>query len=164
MVFDTDVLRTGLILSMLTLIFGIAMGVMFGANEDGVKGYITDGIAAHQSLHDDKSESKIWRYAQRSHFHATGVGGFALVLVLLTGITSLSRRMKYITSTLIGIGSFYPLAWFNMYLMAPTIGRDPAHHHLLTKTFIYIGIGGLLTGILLLMLHIFAGKFHRVNQ
>jgi hypothetical protein len=29
-------------------------------------------------------KSRIWRYAQRWHFHATGVGDFALVLILLT--------------------------------------------------------------------------------
>jgi hypothetical protein len=45
-------LRVGLVLSMLTLIFGISMGVMFGTAEDGVKQYISDGIAAHPAQHD----------------------------------------------------------------------------------------------------------------
>ncbi len=93
--FDIGVLRVGLILSMLTLIFGISMGVMFGTNEGAVKQFISDGIATHPAQHDEKSQSKIWRYAQRSHFHATGVAGFALVLILLTGLTSLSRKLKF---------------------------------------------------------------------
>jgi len=151
MVFDTDVLRTGLILSMLTLIFGISMGVIFGTNEDGVKQFISDGIASHQSLHDEASQSKIWRYAQRSHFHATGVGGFALVLILLTGITSLSRRLKYIASVLIGVGSFYPLAWFSMFLLSPALGRGAAHEAFITELITYLSVGCLSAGILLLM-------------
>jgi uncharacterized membrane protein len=151
MAFDLNNLRIGLVLSMLTLIFGISMGVLFGANEDGVKQYITDGIATHQSLHDSKSESKIWRYAQRSHFHATGVGGFALVLVLITGLTTLSRNMKLVASTLIGIGSFYSMAWFSMFLLSPSMGRDAAHHALITEVITYATVCCLSVGILMLM-------------
>ena len=122
-------LRLGLVLAMVTLIFGISMGVMFGINEDGVQDYIAEGIAAHPALHDETSQAKIWRYAQRAHFHATGVSAFALVLILITGATSLSVRAKFITSTLIGIGSFYPFSWFSMFLLSPSLGRDGAHQH-----------------------------------
>jgi hypothetical protein len=159
-----DNTRIGLALVMAGLLFGILLGMGFGIAEDSFKDFISEGIAAHPTLHDTNSQSKIWRYGQRAHFHATGIAAFSLGLIVLVILSNMQDRMKNITSSLIGLSSFYPLAWFNMYLMAPTIGRDPAHHHLLTKTFIYIGIGGLLTGILLLMLHIFAGKFHRVNQ
>lgn len=151
MVLDMGVLRAGLVIAMLTLIFGISMGVMFGANEDGVKQYISDGIASHPAQHDEKSESKIWRYAQRSHFHATGVGGFALVLVLLTGLTSLSRQWKGITALLIGIGSLYPLAWLSMFLLSPSLGRGGAHDALITELITYLTVGCLSVGILLLM-------------
>jgi len=149
--FDISNLRIGLILSMLTLIFGISMGVLFGANEGGVKQYISDGIATHQSVHDKKSESKIWRYAQRSHFHATGVGGFALVLVLMTGLTTLSRKMKFAASTLIGIGSFYPMAWLSMFLLSLSLGRDAAHHAVITELITYVTVGCLSLGILMVM-------------
>lgn len=151
MAFDISNLRIGLILSMLTLIFGISMGVIFGTNEDGVKQYISDGIATHQSVHDGKSQSKIWRYAQRSHFHATGVGGFALVLVLITGLTTLSGKMKLAASTLIGIGSFYPMAWLSMFLLSPSMGRDAAHHALSTELITYVTVGCLSVGILMVM-------------
>ncbi len=151
MAFDISVLRVGLILSMLTLIFGISMGVMFGANEDGVKQYISDGVAANPAQHDAKSESKIWRYAQRSHFHATGVAGFALVLVLLTGLTSLSRKLKFSAATLIGVGSFYPMAWLSMFILSLPLGRSGAHHALITELITYLTVGCLSAGILLLM-------------
>ncbi len=151
MAIDMSVLRPGLVLSMLTLIFGISMGIMFGANEDGVKQYISDGIAAHPAAHDEKSESKIWRYAQRSHFHATGVGGFALVLVLMTGLTPLSRKMKYLASTLIGVGSLYPMAWLSMFTLSLPLGRDGAHHALITELITYLSVTSLMGGILILM-------------
>ena len=149
--FDISDLRVGLVLSMLTLIFGISMGVMFGTAEDGVKQYISDGIASHPAQHDAKSESKIWRYAQRSHFHATGVGGFALVLVLVTGLTSLPRKMKFVAATLIGVGSFYPMAWLSMFLLSLPLGRDGAHHAMITELITYLTVGSLSAGILLLM-------------
>jgi len=151
MINDISNLRVGLILAMLTLIFGIAMGVLFGTNEDGVKGFIAEGIATHQTLHDEKSQSKIWRYAQRAHFHATGVSAFALVLILMTGVTTLSRKMKFVASTLIGIGSFYPLAWFSMFLLSPTMGRDAAHHAFITELITKVTVGCLSAGILLVM-------------
>jgi len=149
--FDISDLRVGLVLSMLTLIFGITMGVMFGTNEDGVKQFISDGIASHPAQHDAKSESKIWRYAQRSHFHATGVGGFALVLVLVTGLTSLPRKMKFVAATLIGVGSFYPMAWLSMFLLSLPLGRDGAHHAAITELITYLTVASLSAGILLLM-------------
>ncbi len=149
--FDIGVLRVGLILSMLTLIFGISMGVMFGTNEGAVKQFISDGIATHPAQHDEKSQSKIWRYAQRSHFHATGVAGFALVLILLTGLTSLSRKLKFITSLLIGIGSFYPMAWLSMFLLSLPMGRDGAHDAVITELITYLTVGSLSAGIVMLM-------------
>lgn len=149
MINDISNLRVGLILSMLTLIFGVSMGVMFGANEDGVKGFIAEEIATHQAVHDEKSQSKIWRYAQRAHFHATGVSAFALVLILMTGLTTLSRKMKFIASTLIGIGSFYPLAWLSMFLLSLSMGRDAAHHALTTELITMVTVGCLSLGILM---------------
>ena len=150
MITDLESLRPGLLLAMLTLIFGISMGVLFGANEDGVKRFISDGVATHQQLHDEKSESKIWRYAQRAHFHATGVSAFALVLILITGLTSLAAKTKLVTATLIGVGSFYPLSWLSMFLLSPSLGRDGAHHALLTQSITAVTVASLTVGVLLL--------------
>ena len=148
---DINSLRLGLVLAMLTLIFGVGMGVVFGTNEDGVKDYIAEGIAAHPTLHDEKSQGKIWRYAQRAHFHATGVSAFALVLILITGLARLSPRLKFGAATLIGIGSFYPMSWFSMFLLSPGMGRDVAHHALPTEIITLVSVGCLSVGILLVL-------------
>ena len=155
---EIKVVKIGLLLVMLTLVFGILMGVSFGIGEESVKAYISEGVAAHANLHDEKSNSKIWRYAQRSHFHATGIAAFSFGLVLLVMFSSLKRTLKKTTSILIGLGGLYPLSWLTMFILAPALGRNAAHHHLITVIFTYIGVGGLLLGIAILCANLFFDK------
>ena len=152
---ELKTVKFGLFLVILTLIFGIAMGVTFGVVEDSVKSYISEGVAAHPELHDEQSNGKIWRYAQRAHFHATGIAAFSIGLVLLIMHSSLATGAKRVASILVGLGGLYPLSWFTMFMMAPSIGRSAAHHHWLTETLTYIGVAGLLTGIALLSANLF---------
>ena len=156
---DISLVKTGLGLVLLLLLFGIAMGIGFGIFEDSFKDYIAQGIAANPDLHDDKSQSKIWRYAQRAHFHATGIGAFSLVLITLVLLSDLKDSMKKVASTLIGLIGLYPLAWFTMFYLAPSLGRTNAHNHIITELFTYIGTGGLLIGLLILLSNIFLGLF-----
>ena len=160
---DLSSIKIGLSFSMLLLLFGIGMGIAFGAFEDTFKDFIAQGIAANPDLHDGKSQSKIWRYAQRAHFHATGIGAFSLVLMLLVLFSSLKESMKKVASTLIGLVALYPLAWFTMFLLSPSLGRDAAHHHIITEALTYIGTGGLLLGLLILMANLFFGVFGSSN-
>ena len=154
---DINTVKIGLLLVLLTLLFGIGLGVTFGIVEDSVKSYITEGVAAHPDLHDEQSTGKIWRYAQRAHFHATGIAAFSIGLVLLVLHSSLGIKAKKIASVLIGLGGLYPMSWFTMFLLAPGIGRTAAHHHFLTETFTYIGVTGLLAGIAVLFVNLFFG-------
>ncbi len=156
---ELGVVRAGLALVLLGLVFGIGMGVTFGVNEDGIKGFITEGIMAHPEVHDKKSKAKIWRYAQRAHFHATGISAYSLGLVILVMFTNMRRRIKSATSILIGLGGLYPLAWFVMFLVAPSLGRGPAHDYFLTELFTYVGVGGLVAGISLIIGNLFLGLF-----
>lgn len=161
---DIKTVRIGLFLVMLTLIFGIALGVVFGITEDSVKSYIAEGIAAHPSVHDGQSSSKIWRYAQRSHFHSTGIAAFSIGLLLLIMHCSLGKRLKTVAAALVGLGGLYPLSWFTMFLLAPSIGRGAAHDHIVTEMFAFIGVGGLLAGIAILCANLFLGMFHETRQ
>lgn len=156
---EIKAVKFGLFLVMLTLIFGISLGVGFGVFEDSFKSYISDGVAAHEDVHDEKSNGKIWRYAQRTHFHATGIAAFSIGLVILIMFSSLKRKLKSVSSILVGLGGLYPLSWFTMFLLAPSIGRSAAHHHFITATFTYIGIGSLLLGIGILCANLFLNKF-----
>ena len=139
------------------------IGIGIGHGRDLCAQPLYGRIAAHQPLHDGNSQSKIWRYAQRSHFHATGVAAFALVLIVITGFTSLSGRGKFLASTLIGIGSFYPFSWFSMFLLSPSLGRDGAHHALLTESITLISVACLSVGVLMVMYGLLAVRSRDVQ-
>ena len=152
-------IKIGLALVMLGLLFGIGLGVTFGVNEAFFETYVAQGIAAHPELHDANSPGKIWRYAQRAHFHATGIAAFSIGLLLLVSASSLKQRFKTITAVFIGLAGLYPLAWFAMFIVAPSIGRDGAHSHPVTELLTYTGVGGLLLGIAILLANLFLGLF-----
>ncbi len=152
-------IRIALVLVLAGLLFGIAMGIGFGANEDYFKDYINIGIAANPDVHSKSSAGKIWRYAQRAHFHSTGIAAFSLGLVILIALSSMKQGMKKTSSILVGLGGLYPFSWFSMFLLAPAIGRSAAHNHILTEMITYVSIIGLLTGIALLLGNLFLGLF-----
>ena len=156
---EIKVVQVGLALVLVGLLFGVVMGISFGVKEKAFKNYIADGIATNPTVHDAKSQDKIWRYAQRAHFHATGIAAFSIGLVLLVVFSTLKTKLKQVASILIGLSSFYPLSWFTMFVLAPSIGRGPAHDHLLTEIFALTGVGGVMLGGGLLCANIFLGLF-----
>ena len=151
--------KLGLALVLFGLLFGVIMGMTFGINEDFFKNYITEGIVANPTVHDAKSPDKIWRFAQRAHFHATGIAAFALGLVFLVMFSNLKPQLKKAASFFLGLSSFYPLAWLSMFILAPSIGRNAAHSHLFTETLAAIGVGGLLLGCAFVIGNVFFGLF-----
>jgi predicted cobalt transporter CbtA len=151
--------KAGLAIVLVGLFFSVALGISFGVNEDAFKNYVADGIAANPEVHDEKSKDKIWRYAQRTHFHAGGVAAFCLGLIILVMFSDLRPALRKASSILIGLGSFYPLAWLSMFFLAPSIGRNPAHEHFLTKLLTFVGVGGILLGSFFLLANLFLGFF-----
>lgn len=161
---ELNAVKIGLALVLMGLLFGVGMGIFFGVNEDAYQNYIAQGIAANPEVHDAKSPDKIWRYAQRAHFHATGIAAFSLGLVILVMFSTLKPTYKKTSAMLIGLSSFYPLSWLNMFLLAPSIGRGPAHAHILTEIFAYTGVGGLLLGAFFLCGNMFLGIFREESR
>lgn len=151
--------KIGLAIVLLGLFFSVGMGISFGVNEDAYKNYVAAGVAAHPELHNASSEDKIWRYAQRTHFHAGGIAAFALGLIILVTLADMSAKIKTRASILISLSSFYPLAWLSMFFLSPGLGRGAAHEHILTKLFTLIGVGGLLLGSFFLLANLFFGYF-----
>ena len=162
---DLSTVRVGLAIVLLGLFLNIGLGIAFGVNEDAFKGYVKEGVAAHPELHDANSNDKIWRYAQRTHFHAGGIAAFALGLIVLVVLSDMSNKLKARSSILISLSSLYPLAWLSMFFLSPGIGRGAAHEHILTNLFTFIGVGGLLLGCFYLLANLFLGLFKdRVNE
>jgi hypothetical protein len=145
--------KIGLALAILTILFGLVLGALFGLNEDLFQNYIQSGIAANPQLFADAAaeQEKIWRWVQRAHFHAGGIGAFSLGLVILTALTNMGERRKQITATLLGLSIFYPLTWFALFLYAPHMGRTAAHAAFIPELFADIGVGALCLGFLSLI-------------
>ena len=156
---ELSVVRVGLAMVLFGLFFSVALGISFGVNEDLYKDYVAEGVAAHPELHNESSKDKIWRYAQRTHFHAGGIAAFCLGLIILVMFSDLSEKLKKTSSILIGLGSFYPFVWLSMFFLSPSIGRGAAHDHILTELFTFIGVGGLLLGSFFLLANLFLGLF-----
>jgi hypothetical protein len=156
---ELSAVKAGLAIVLLGLFFSVALGISFGVNEDAFKDYVAEGIAAHPEVHDEKSKDKIWRYAQRTHFHAGGIAAFCLGLIILVIFSDLRPALRKVSSILISLGSFYPLAWLSMFFLAPSIGRDLAHEHILTKLLTFVGVGGILLGSFFLLGNLFLGLF-----
>ncbi|MFQ6006131.1 MAG: hypothetical protein ACE5OQ_11570 [Woeseia sp.] len=157
---ELSAVKVGLTIVLLGLFFNIGLGISFGVNEDAFKEYVAEGITAHPDVHDETSQAKIWRYALRTHFHAGGIAAFCLGLVILVMFSDLSPVLKRVSATLIGLGCLYPLAWLSMFMLAPSIGREPAHDHVLTMLFTFAGVGSLVAGSLILVGNLYLGLFN----
>lgn len=151
--------KTGIVITLLLMMFGVGMGVAFGVQEEAFKGYVSENVDANPQVHDAKSKSKIWRYAQRAHFHSTGISALSLGLILLLIFTRISAGVKSVAATLIALGGIYPFSWFSMFLLAPMIGRGAAHGHIVTEIFTFIGVGGLVSGLLIILSNLLFGVF-----
>jgi hypothetical protein len=160
---DLKVIKIGLLITLLSLLFGIGLGIVFGAKEEVFKNYISQNIQANPTLHDDKSKDKIWRYVQRAHFHSTGIAAYSLALLLIILVSKMKTNAKSFSSTMIGIGTLYPLSWYLMFYLAPTIGRDAAHSHILTESIVYISTGAFLIGLFMIFSSIFLDKFNEIK-
>lgn len=152
-------IKIGLFLVLAGLAFGFALGVSFGVFEDDYKAYIKNGIAAHPEAYEKGSERDMWRFVQRAHFHATGISAFSLGLLVFVMLSDMKDSFKKASSILIGLGSFYPLSWFTMFLVAPSVGAEPSHEYFLVRIFATVGIGGLGLGLAILAGHLFLGMF-----
>ena len=147
--------RIGLGLALLAILMNIALGALFGLHEDWFQAYIKAGIDAHPDLLQARNQDGIWRWVERAHFHAGGIGAFSLGLVLTTAMTGMSDLRKQVTAALIGLSICYPLAWYTMFVMAPQIGTKAARAYWLTEVLTDVGIGCLCLGLLSLILGIF---------
>ena len=160
---DLKVVRIGLLITLLSLLFGIGLDIVFGAKEEVFKNYISQNIQANPTLHDDKSKDKIWRYVQRAHFHSAGIASYSLALLLIILVSKMKTNAKSFSSTMIGIGTLYPLSWYLMFYLAPQIGRDAAHNHILTESIVYISTSAFLIGLFMIFSSIFLDKFNQIK-
>lgn len=137
------------LLSVLAMVGGIFISILFGADESIFKNRIDAGLAKNttiQAIADPekkeatiKSEKdKVWRYYQRYHFHANGIASLSLALLVLLAFVQASNRKILIAQYSVAIGGFlYPFVWLFAALYGPEMGREAAK-----ETFAIFGYMG----------------------
>jgi hypothetical protein len=149
-------------LAILGIVGGVFISILFGANEELFHKRIESGLALNPKIQQmaDPSEKaaklaaeadKNWRYYQRFHFHATGIGAMMMGLLLFLGRLNAPRRATLAASWLIAVGGFlYPFVWLFAAIYGPEMGRAEAKEAF--AVFGYMGglflVGGVLTLIL----------------
>lgn len=127
-----------ILLSIIAIIGGVFISIIFGVNEDFFQNRITQGLEknvkiqliADEKIKSDKMKSeqeKNWRYYQRYHFHANGIASMSLGLIILLAFVRASKKEILIASYMISIGGFlYPFIWLFAALYGPEMGRNEA--------------------------------------
>lgn len=130
--------RIPYVIAILTLIGGVFISIIFGANEDYFKDKINEGLKKNEKVNQIqdpiekaavlKTEAdKNWRYYQRFHFHATGIGAMIMGVLLFISFLSAPEKLKNITSYLVSFGGFlYPFVWLFAAIYGPEMGRSEA--------------------------------------
>ncbi len=147
------------ILAVLSIVGGVFISILFGVNEDIFKNKIKAGLERNQkiqSLTDEAEKAtqlkgeadKNWRYYQRFHFHATGIGAMMMGLVLFLYFLQAPKVLITVSSYLIAVGGFlYPFVWLFAGIYGPEMGRTEAKEAF--AVFGYMGglflVGGLMT-------------------
>lgn len=124
----------GLLLTVLTLLFGQGLGVAFGLNEDALKSRIkSDAAAVRETAYrgDDAAmkavTDKSWAYLQRAHLHAGSMGTTALGLIILVCLLGISRQVAMGLSLALGTGGLgYSIYWLWAGFRAPGLGSTGA--------------------------------------
>lgn len=127
-------IRIGLVLGLLTVLFGFGLGAIFGIAEDGIKaGMKKDAQAVFQEKYQNDEEKvsktidKSWVYIKRAHLHANGIGTTALVLMIILSALSVRFQHKQVIAIFLGLGGLlYSLFWLLAGLNAPAMGGTSA--------------------------------------
>ncbi len=147
-------------LAVLGMTGGVFIAILFGVNESYFKNTIEKGLQtnskimaitdlAAQASAIQSETDKNWRYYQRFHFHATGIGAMSLAALILLSFTLAPSVLKSTSAYLISVGGLlYPFVWLFAAIYGPSMGRSEAK-----ESFAFLGYtGGLfLLGLILLL-------------
>ncbi len=125
-------------IAILGMIGGVSIAILFGVNEAIFKDAIQDGLSRNakiQQMTDPQAKAeaigneaaKNWRYYQRFHFHATGIGAMSLSLLLFVAFVGAPERLRLVAGYLTAVGGFlYPFIWLFAAIYGPGMGRHEA--------------------------------------
>ena len=138
--------RWGVLLALVTLLYGYGLGMTFGGAEEQLKAKLAAGGATWVEAQVSNSKSsttaaglakvrakaesdsakvveKSWIYMKRAHLHANGLGTSALALIMLLALSGASDRRLRFTALALGLGALgYSSFWMFAGFMAPELG------------------------------------------
>lgn len=122
----------GMLLAVLTLLFGFALGIVFGANEGAIKSRLkASAMEVRTSIyHDDDvaikaALDKSWVYVQRAHLHSGGMGSAAVGLILVTLLLGGPAILTRAVSLGLGAGGLgYSVYWLLAAFRLPVVGSS----------------------------------------
>ena len=137
---DLGPVRFGLLLGLLAVLYGWALGLVFGVNEDGIRERFLADAEASRAIYLQKAGSEAgaaeairkidetaWRYFLRAHLHAGGIGSIAIGASVVLSLLAVGRGPKTAASLLLGVGAIgYPLFWMLAGMRAPGLGSTAA--------------------------------------
>jgi hypothetical protein len=120
----------GVLLGVLTLLYGFGLGVFFGVNEDALKGRLKAGAEAVKATTYKGDEAAVklvlersWTYMKRAHLHAGGLGVNTIALsLLLVAVGAGATHSRWISLALGAGGLGYSIYWMWAGFRAPGMG------------------------------------------
>jgi hypothetical protein len=124
----------GLAVAVFTVLFGFAMGGIFGLNEDVIKDRLAASAAAvtATAYNGDVTTAepviaKSWEYMQRAHLHGGAIGTAAIGMIVVLMLVGTAPRTMRILSLALGIGGLgYSVFWMWAGFIAPGLGSTGA--------------------------------------
>jgi hypothetical protein len=151
----------GLMMSFLAIVVGTGLGMAFGLYEDQIKDGLLADVKAHPQIHEqtpDNIKRQVgdgWRYIQRAHFHAQGLGALGVGIIVVLGLSWVSAAVKKWLALATGVGALlYPFTWLLMGLRIGSMGKQAAHASVdwLAALSIPLFFGGMMLTLLILFL------------
>jgi len=125
-------------LAILSMAGGVFIAILFGINEEMFQSRIQAGlernVKVQQITNPEEKAAKIqsetdknWRYYQRYHFHATGIGAMMLAMLLFLSRLNIAPKVFYPPAYLLAVGGvLYPFVWLFAGIYGPEMGRAEA--------------------------------------
>ncbi len=124
----------GLVLAVCTVLFGFAMGGIFGLNEDLIKDRLAASAAAvtatvyqGDAAAAEPVIAKSWDYMQRAHLHGGAIGTAAIGMIVVLLLIGTTPRTVRVLSLALGAGALgYSVFWMWAGFIAPGLGSTAA--------------------------------------
>jgi len=125
-------------LAILSMVGGVFIAILFALNEEMFINRIHTGLEKNVKIQQIENQQekaakisseteKNWRYFQRFHFHATGIGAMMIGLLLFLSQLNAPQTLVNVGAYLVSIGGFlYPFVWLFAGIYGPEMGRSEA--------------------------------------